>query len=147
MARLRDSWLSPDWADAIRATIFSTPHDEEKSLESWITFLELQNSYLRGTDIHLDENTLRSVISASACSHIRLLTLRGEYRNIEKYSSWKSALIAQDNERLVERAQLYRHFERFTKARSATTYPSKGAPKSRSGGNSGGNSGGSSSQS
>ncbi|EIW63361.1 uncharacterized protein TRAVEDRAFT_97058, partial [Trametes versicolor FP-101664 SS1] len=49
MTKLREHWLPATWANDIVTSMFASKHREEDPLDVWITSLEKQNAYLRGT--------------------------------------------------------------------------------------------------
>lgn len=125
MARMRRTWLPPNWADKIVSALFASKQGDDDSLEIWITDLEKQNVFLRGNPMRLDNNALRNLICASACEEIRLAAFRTEYRDILDYSTWKDAIIAFDQERLATRSRRFKEYEQFRAKSTKSTFTAK----------------------
>ncbi len=96
VAAMRTRFLPRGWANAIRSEIIAKRMDVNDKFEDFILHVEKLNARLRNTDQRLQEDSLRSIVTANLVEELTLACLEGDAAAIDSYHDWKAALIVLD---------------------------------------------------
>ena len=112
VAALRTRWLRTDWASAVKSQLLRCRQGANDDLPTWLEKVERLNSILKGTPTHLDDNALRSIVTANVNNEFRPIAEHDNLTSVKDYKDWRSKLLDADDERLVRMREVLRWAQR-----------------------------------